>query len=267
MKFLKIILFLQLIFPLSLFAEQVKSLPFEVGERLEYEISWLGIPGGNSSLEVKGITKVGQIDAYHLMSRTWSNSFISTFFEVDDRIEGYMNANDLTGISLKVRQREGGHKVDKEIIFDSKTNKAHFTKNEKNSVHDVPPFIRDSLSSFYYLRSKDLEVGKDVVMDTFSNGKLYKLIVKVLNKEELQVNEKIYNTIKVQPLAKQNDIFKNKGEIFLWLTDDEYKIPVKIRSEIAIGYFTAELINLKKGDNNGNRSGPSRYSRLSQVQR
>ncbi|MDH3974502.1 MAG: DUF3108 domain-containing protein [Deltaproteobacteria bacterium] len=267
MKFLKVLLFLQLFPPLSLSADPLASMPFEVGERLEYEISWLGIPGGNSMLEVKGLKEMGGSDAYHVESRTWSNRFISTFYLVDDRIEGYMNAGDLTGISLKVRQREGRHKVDKEISFDRENNKVYFRKNKKKSVHDVPPFIRDSLSSFYYLRTKELEVGKDVVMDTFSNGRLYKLIVKVLKREERQVKGKNYKTIKIQPLIKQNDVFKNKGDIFIWLTDDEYKIPVMIRSEIAIGYFTAELINLRKGDNNGYRSEPSGYPRLSEVQR
>lgn len=267
MKFLKTILFLQLLYPLSLPAEQVDFMPFGVGERLEYEISWLGVPGGNSVLEIKGIKEIDHVKAFHVESRTWSNRFVSTFFLVDDRIEGYMNAGDLTAISLKVRQREGWHKVDKEMTFNQEANKVHFRKNEKESVYDVPPFIRDSLSSFYYLRTKDLEVGKDIVMDTFSNKKLYKLIVKVLSRETVEIGEKKYKTIKIQPLIKQNDVFKNKGDIYIWLTDDEYKIPVKIRSEIAIGYFTAELINMKKGDNNGNRSGTAEYPRLSEVQR
>jgi len=267
MKCLKTILFMQLLFPLSLPADQIESMPFGVGERLEYEISWLGVPGGNSVLEVKGLKEIDEVKAYHVESRTWSNRFISTFFLVDDHIEGYMDAGDLTAISLKVRQREGGHKVDKEMTFNRETNKVHFRKNKKESVHDVPPFIRDSLSSFYYLRTKDLEVGKDVVMDTFSNKRLYKLIVKVLGREVLEIEGKNYETIKVQPLIKQNDIFKNKGDILIWFTDDEYKIPVRIRSEIAIGYFTAELINMRKGDNNGYRSGTSGYPRLSEVQR
>lgn len=241
--------------------------PFDVGERLEYEISWLGIPGGGTMMEIKDIVDIDGRSAYRVESRTWTNSFISTFFKVDDRIECLMDTDDLSGISLKVRLREGRHKVDKEILFDRHTNKATYIKNSRKSVHDVPSLIRDSLSSFYYVRSLDLEVGKDINFNTFSSGKLYKTTVKVLARETLDIDGENVATVKIKPLARHNDVFNNKGDIFIWYTDDEFKVPVKIRSEIKIGYFTAKLMNFKKGDRYGYRSGASGHPRLSKVQR
>jgi len=241
--------------------------PFDVGERLEYEISWLGMPGGGTMMEIKDIVDIDGRPAYHIESRTWTNSFISTFFKVDDRIECLMDADDLSGVSLKVRLREGRHKVDKEILFDRHANKVTYVKNGRKSVHDVPPFIRDSLSSFYYVRSLDLEVGRDINFDTFSGGKLYKMTVKVLARETLKIDGEKIDTIKIQPLAKHNDVFKSKGDLFIWYTDDEFKVPVKIKSEIKIGYFTAKLINFKKGERYGYRSGTAGNPRLSKVQR
>ena len=242
--------------------------PFEVGERLEYEISWLGIPGGNTMMEIKDIVDVDGRPAYHVESRTWSSRFISTFFKVDDRVECLMDAEDLSGISLNVKLREGRHEVDKEILFDRKTNKATYIKNSrKRGVYDVPSLVRDSLSSFYYVRSLDLEVGRDINFDVFSSGKLYKTTVKVLARETLNIDGQKIDTIKIKPVASHNDVFNNKGDIFIWYTDDEFRIPVKKRSEIAIGYFTAKLMNFKKGERYGYRSGASGHPRLSKVQR
>lgn len=242
--------------------------PFEVGERLEYEISWLGMPGGGTMMEIKDIVDIDGRPAYHVESRTWTNSFISTFFKVDDRVECLMDVDDLSGVSLKIKLREGRHKVDKEILFDRKANKATYIKNSrKRGVYDVPSLIRDSLSSFYYVRSLDLEVGKDIDFDVFSSGKLYKTTVKVLARETVNIDGEKIDTIKIKPIASHNDVFNNKGDIFIWYTDDEFKIPVKIRSEIAIGYFTAKLMNFKKGERYGYRSGTSEHPRLSKVQR
>lgn len=242
--------------------------PFEVGERLEYEISWLGVPGGGTMMEIKDIVDIDGRPAYYVESRTWSNSFISTFFKVDDRVECLMDADDLSGVSLKIKLREGRHTVDKEIIFDRKANKATYIKNSrKRGVYDVPSLIRDSLSSFYYMRSLDLKVGNDINFDVFSSGKLYKTTVKVLARETINIDGEKIDTIKIKPVASHNDVFNNKGDIFIWYTDDEFKIPVKIRSEIAIGYFTAKLMNFKKGERYGYRSGASEHPRLSKVQR
>ena len=267
---------MKLIRPYTLFAallvvflpSYIQASSFEVGERLEYKISWLGMPGGSTMMEIKDIVDIDGRQAYHVESRTWTNSFISTFFKVDDRVECLMDADDLSGVSLKIQLREGRHKVDKEILFDRKANKATYIKNSrKRGVYDVPSLIRDSLSSFYYVRSLDLEVGRDVDFDVFSSGKLYKTRVQVLARETINIDGEKVDTIKIKPVASHNDVFNNKGDIFIWYTDDEFKVPVKIRSEIAIGYFTAELMNFKKGERYGYRSGAFGDTRLSKVQR
>jgi len=38
-------------------------------------------------------------------------------------------------------------------------------------------------------------------------------------------------------------IFKQTGNIYIWLTNDEYKIPVKLESKISFGSFTASLVS------------------------
>ena len=47
--------------------------------------------------------------------------------------------------------------------------------------------------------------------------------------------------MKVEPLLKGEGIFKQKGRLLVWLTDDEYKFPVQMTSEVAVGHITTEL--------------------------
>lgn len=226
--------------------------PFDRGERLEFTLSWLGIPAGTAVLEVPDIIDVDEKSAFHIVSRSWSNKFVSAFYKVNDRIDCYVDSTDLTSIRLKVQQREGRHKNDKEIIFDHETNKVEYTKNGEKSIHDVPPFVHDSMSSFYFLRSKDLIIGNDVKMDIFTNGKLYNITIKVIEKEKITVDAGTFDAIKIKPLIEHNDVFKNKGDIYIWLTDDEFKIPILIKTKVKIGHIKAELIKLEKGGDHGN---------------
>ena len=40
----------------------------------------------------------------------------------------------------------------------------------------------------------------------------------------------------------------NKGEIFIWLTDDSRKIPVLMKSTISIGSIMTTLTDMKLGE-------------------
>jgi hypothetical protein len=75
--------------------------------------------------------------------------------------------------------------------------------------------------------------------------------VKILKREEIKVKAGTFKTIKVQPLIKHNDVFKNKGDIFIWLTDDDNKLPVLIKTEVKIGHVKAEATNLIIGETDG----------------
>lgn len=247
-KFFIVFVAVHLFIPSTIFA-----LPFNVGEELEFSLSWMGIPAGTTTLGVKEIVMASDTDAFHIVSRSWSNKFVSTFYKVEDRVDGYMATEDLSSMMLKVKQREGRHKNDKKLVFDHQNHKVEYTKNGRKSIHEVPPLVHDSFSAFYFLRTHDLVPGNDIKINTFTNRKLYQVIIKVLGKEKIDVQAGTFNTIKVQPLIKHNDVFKNEGKIFIWLTDDEYKIPVMIKVKIKIGHIRARLTKLKRGGDDGDR--------------
>ena len=42
-------------------------------------------------------------------------------------------------------------------------------------------------------------------------------------------------------MVKEGGLFKHDGDIIIWLTDDNLKVPVKVRTKIIIGYVEAIL--------------------------
>ena len=53
----------------------------------------------------------------------------------------------------------------------------------------------------------------------------------------------VYNRTpsKAEPLVKEGGLFKHDGDIIIWITDDDLKMPVKVRSKIVIGHIEVVL--------------------------
>jgi hypothetical protein len=49
------------------------------------------------------------------------------------------------------------------------------------------------------------------------------------------------NCLVIEPKLISGAVFKQTGRIIIWITDDAYKIPVKMESAVSFGSFVAEL--------------------------
>jgi hypothetical protein len=87
-----------------------------------------------------------------------------------------------------------------------------------------------------------LEVGKSVFVDVFDSKKLWNVEVQVLRKEKISTILGEVETIVIKPLMKSEGIFNRKGEILIWLTDDQKRIPVKMNTKVVVGAITATLV-------------------------
>jgi hypothetical protein len=106
----------------------------------------------------------------------------------------------------------------------------------------VLPNPRDALGGFYYVRSLELPVGREITVN-YADGKVSKpIVVKVLRKERVEVPAGTFDTIVIEPVLKETEgIFKQEGRIWIWVTDDEKKMPVVLKSKIAIGEIFVQL--------------------------
>ncbi|MBI5181844.1 MAG: DUF3108 domain-containing protein [Nitrospirae bacterium] len=241
------ILFLIYLFTIDGGPAEAKPFPFAVGEKFTFDITWMGISAGTATLEVFQKARHKENDVYHIISTAKSSDFISMFYPVDDKLETFVDAKEVYPYLLKVRQREGRHKSDKEIEFDQVNHKAYFRKlGSKEEVFDIPPKIQDALSCYYYFRTLDnIKIGKSIFIDTFESKKTWQLEVQALGKERIKTPVGEFDTIKLKPLLKFKGLFVHKGDVFLWVTDDYRKMPVQIKSKVVIGHFTATLIEVE----------------------
>jgi hypothetical protein len=223
---------------------------FAPGEKLTYSISWSKfLQAGVAVMEVKEeLTSDGK-RVYRLISSTKSVGVVEAFYPVRDTVESIMDPEELYSFSFNLKQSHGGKKRRRELAFDrrNKTVRIAIDDNKPETL-TVPERAQDSLSSLYYMRTRqDFIVEKPILVDIVDGGKLWSVEMYTLGKERIRTPAGEFDTIKIKTYPKYEGVFIHKGEIFIWITDDERKIPVLMRSKIAIGSIVATLTNIQGG--------------------
>jgi len=216
---------------------------FRIGESLKFWLGWQGINAGEAELKIVDKVKFNDRWVYYVKSEARSNKTISKFFKVRDVVETFIDTAGIFTLKFEKHLREGSYKSDKLYYFNPYKNIAISSKND---TIEVPENVQDILSAFYYVRTRDLKVGDKFIVPNFDNGKNYNIEVNVYKKERVKVEAGEFDCIKIEPILEdQEGLFKRKGRLFIWLTDDERHIPVLMRSKAPIGAFEARLISMK----------------------
>lgn len=217
---------------------------FPIPERLEFDISYTGITAGHA---VQEVTQNGS--EIHIVSTAKSADWIKLFFPVDDRIESILiqGAPPLfIGVPrlYKERIREGWTRFQKDAVFDREqstvTTKDYLKHTELSQK--ITKRTYDTLSSFFYFRSVPLQVGTSYFIDIFDCKRMWNTEVKVLRREEIVTPLGRFKTVVIQPLLKSEGIFARTGDMHIWLTDDDRRVPVQMKSKVKIGSIVATLV-------------------------
>jgi len=216
-----------------------------IGERLVFEISWFNLKGGTAVIEASEGAEVNGRKVHQISAVTNSNQIVDKFHKVRDRVDSFIYADNLSSFRFKVHQEEGRFRQDKEIYFDYTKGTAAYTVGKETSHYPIPFFVQDALSSLYYLRTRELVIGNPVIIDVFDDKKLWQVEVQVLGKERIVTPAGEFDTVMVKPLLKFEGIFQRKGEVYVWLTDDSRRMPVRMKSRIKIGSVFADLVEYK----------------------
>lgn len=205
---------------------------FGVGEKLTFGVKYFGVTAGIATLEVKGIENYNDRQVYHIDATARTAPFFESFYRVKDVISSYMDVMGLFSWKYSKKLEEGGYRNTLTMEFNHE--KGYAVKNNGNRC-DIVPFVQDVLSEFYYFRSVykgEDEIKIDVTSD---ECKTYQIVVKKLRHERITIDAGEFDCIVIQPFLKYEGIFKQKGDVWIWLTNDKNLTPVQIKSQIAIG--------------------------------
>ena len=223
------------------------ALPFFVGEELSFEVRWMGLLAGHARMAVSGQVRRNGHDVYHIRSLAESSPFFSLFYYVRDSGETFVDVRELLPWYYHLDQREGSRAVQHTVTFDQQRGVAIHTKNQEAPREvSVPRGVHDSLSSFYIVRTLPLRVGQSIHLHTFANGKTYDVEVQILRREKVEAYWGPVDALVVRPVMRFQEILRQKGEVLIWVTDDDRRLPIRMRTAITVGSIEATLIDVKR---------------------
>lgn len=221
------------------------------GEQLKYGIYYSFVKAGTAYIKNRGMVDIDGRPAYVVQTTAFSASVIDAFFKVRDINQSWIDAQSYYSRGYTQSVREGNYRRDEWVHFTPEAGKYFGKIQKKEAPRDISgeltQDVTDFLSSLYFVRAQELTPGKDIVFDIINREKKYPLVVKVLKKETVKTPAGEFDCIVVEPQLRGEGIFVSKGKsLKVWLTDDKYKMPVKMKVEVFIGSVSAQLLEYKR---------------------
>lgn len=219
-----------------------QDIPFKVGERLSYTLQFNIIKMGRGYLSVESNDTISGVQAYHVRFQAKTSKFADNIYRVRDKIDIWLNTSDLTTLKLLKQLNEGNYhkKYDTSIDYN---NSIAITNNDTLKINGA---LRDPYSLLYYFRTIPLEIGQILNFTTFDNKKLTDFQVIIDGKETVETPAGTFPCIIIKPFREGKTLLKNDGDMKIWFSDDELRLPVQIQIKLKFGSMLLQLktINL-----------------------
>jgi hypothetical protein len=214
---------------------------FPQKQTLTYAVDWRVFPAGTAVLHFEQSGNLERISA-----NADTIGAINLLFHVSDRFQSTFDRDHGCTTEFDKQTVEGRRQVNSTLKLDYPNSKSIL--DEKNLVNGqtkhvetpVPGCLTDLLSGVYYASSQPMEVGKSFAIPVADPLKPVLVTMRIEAREEIKTPLGTFKTIRVQPTAEAG-VVKNRGNIWIWYTDDDRHLPVQMRARLFWGTITFRL--------------------------
>ncbi|MDG2266378.1 MAG: DUF3108 domain-containing protein [Candidatus Marinimicrobia bacterium] len=217
-----------------------EAIPFNIGEKLIYDVSFAGIKAGKAFLEV--LDDNNNSNEIHIRFTAKTSFPFSSIYSIDDQIDTWLDRKDLYSKKIIKNINQGKYSKDSETIIDNKK----FISITNKDTTKIPGYVYDPYSLFYVLRTKPLIIGETIRINTFGGKKITPIQIITKSEEVINTIYGSFNCLAVKPFRKGSTLLKNKGDMMIWFSNDKKKIPVQIKIKLQYGSMLLKIkeINL-----------------------
>ncbi len=215
---------------------------FREGEVLKYKLKYGFITAAEATIKVlPSDLKFDDKPTYRLNVDASTSGTFDIFYKVRDRYDSYIDKDNLTPYFYQENIREANYR---------REDKARFYQDGKKVVANSGTFTTpttqtfDLVSAYYFARSLDitkLKVGDQFKLNYFLGDEISQLQIEYVGKEVIKSKLGSIRCLKFSPSIKPGRIFKKNSKLYLWITDDGNRVPVKAEVEILVGSVTLEI--------------------------
>ncbi|MBI3620930.1 MAG: DUF3108 domain-containing protein [Nitrospirae bacterium] len=215
---------------------------FASPEQLHYSISWAGIPVGESTLVSRGLADEGQGPVYHFASTARSNRVLRLLYPVKTHIESIVDSGRFLPIRYTMTGRQGFQTRSRELRFDQITHTVELVMEGRTRTYPTIDAVQDPLSALYFYRmTATMEPGEVIRIPVHDRKRPKEIVVTAGPVERIETDAGVFQAARLNIRQTEEGLFLHEGDITVWITMDERRLPVRMEGRVTIGTVTAEL--------------------------
>ena len=226
-----------------------KQLPFKDGESLTYVLSYTW--GGISTDVGEGVTTLKYKDGiFNPVVKGKTYRFFDLFFKVREHFESTFDEKTLRPLTFYRLSEEGKYRMVNDYKFDNKTYQIHAhtqkkTYPPKDSILPGKSYTYDLITLYYVSRTLDfsnIQLDEKQPISFAIDREIHDLYFVYKGKEVKKMKGVgTFKTLKFAVRLVAGEVFTGEDELFLWVSDDENKIPLWFESKILVGTVYGRL--------------------------
>ncbi|MBL8933630.1 MAG: DUF3108 domain-containing protein [Archangium sp.] len=228
-----------------------QPVPFGPGEQATYEVSFLGVPSGIAQITVGLRTDQYGARVLPLVCVGQSTS-VASVFQIKDRFVSYFDPAQKKSVGVDYFIDENRARRKEQFRFNQEPQKVFAHKKKEGQgpydvTYDVPDGTMDLAAAAFWLRSHDIVVGAVHEMPIFTGAKWYPMKATIEAKETITTKLGETSAYRVSISTDFQGNAATKGNILVWYTADEKKLPVRVRADFVVGNATADIVQYMPG--------------------
>ncbi len=219
--------------------------PYAPDEVMEFSIDFHGIPTGRARIAVG--RPEGTILPVFLQAKT---SGLLAVVDLKQQLASYLDTGTGLPRSASMDSIEPGYRLVTTTRFERASAKAVVREKGRfdNTYEiDVPPDATYFVALVFKLRTLPLEPGTIHAFDVLSARDLKRIDTQVEARETLSTKAGKFSTVKVRVPTQFSGKFSEKSPTYVWFSDDERRIIVRISTDFSIGRVQADLTSYAPG--------------------
>ncbi len=219
---------------------------FTSGETYVYEVEWRLWKAGTATLRIEDAGSEQRV-----VASADSTGVAALLYPVHDRFEAFFDRQSFCSRNLTKHTEEGFRKLQTSIRFDYARRKSVLeetnlrSKQSKKVENDIPDCVTDVVSGIYYLGSQPLAPDATYRFPLNDGGSTTQVEARVEAREEVKTPAGTFQTVRVQPRAASG-VLKDRGQVWIWYSDDVARIPVQMRARMFWGTLTFRLVRIDR---------------------
>ncbi|HZX57957.1 MAG TPA: DUF3108 domain-containing protein [Mucilaginibacter sp.] len=214
---------------------------FQPGENLSYKVKYGFVTGAEATIRVEDsqLKFEGQ-PVYHIIAEGKTAGTFDIFYKVRSRYESYVDENTLLPYFYAENRHESSYRHSDNVTFNHINN----TIKAGKGMFPFKGNVFDFVSAYYFARCIDvtkLKIGEKLDMQYFLDDGVHVMSITYMGKERVKCSMGTFNCLKFSPTIIPGRIFRKDSKLYLWVTDDNNRIPVKAHVEVIVGSLTMDL--------------------------